>query len=625
MTLVAPAVCRAQLSEPSRAAISAAIQTARQDLDAEKLPDYQRLEAQVLEAAQGVEEYFRPITSEANLAKWKAYLAIDPLVQSIRSDAADDTVLAHALRTHGRLIGRAEGLELPPLVLLRNRLEQLIASMRYQDPERSIQFVEQQLQSLNERIAEADAIPSAEEAASLEAIARVVGDSNLAPGVHAALQNAFSRPNLVLSVSSSFVQRAASQVVCRTRPIDDCILGTRIKGCGTLQGTVNAQTLPSIGQAAIQLTLTGRFNSQNVGYNGPVTLNTLGSGDVTSSRTLYVSEGGVSLAPTMTSATLSSQITSINHHLRLVRKIASKRAAQQKPLADAIATEKFRRQVGAEFDEQVSEAVFSGTPMDRQTAISEVRTTLLRLDVPEPRRTIGSTSDSIFVEAVQAAGDQLAAINAPPQPPPGSYDLAVQLHESLVNNVATRVLAGRTMTGEQLDQLMADAGRPRRAAGPGAPSSEQGNTDAGDDGGDGEADEPFVIDFARFRPVIFEARDQSLKVGLRGTRFAQGDRELRRPIEITAIYRALQAADGSMYLQRDGDVGVEFPGGRRLTITQVALRRSIQRAFDDRFPQQLLDHALALPATLPIESLRGQTLRASSIDSQLGWLSVTAR
>lgn len=632
IALGVPSLCLGQLSDAGRATLSATIEEARQTLSPERLPAYEETEVHVLEAIQAVEDHFRPITNDANFAKWMRYLATGALVQSIRSDDGDDVLLAHAQRTHGRLIGRSPGLELPALVTLRNRIENLIAAMRFQDPQKSMQFVDQQLQSLNERISTAEAIPTPEQTASLAAISRVIGESNQAPVVPAALREVFSRPNLVLTVSSSMVQQAAAQVVCRERPIDDCILGTRIIGNGTLQGTVTAQTLPSLGHATVQLTLLGNFHSRSVGYNGPVTLNTLGTGNVMSTRTLFLSEGGISLAPTLTSATLASRITSINHPLRLVRKIASKRAAQQKPQADAIANDKFRRRVGSEFDAQVNQAVSAAMTNDRQAAFSTARTTLLQLGVPEPSRTIGSTANSIFLEATQAAAGQLAAINAAPPLTAGGYDLAIQLHESMVDNVASRVLAGRTMTGEQLDQLMADAGRPRQPIDRPLPSDEEEREGAEKESATKDTDElgepvneSFVIDFARFRPVIFEARDQSLKVGLRGTRFRQGERELRRPIEITAIYRPMQGPDGTTYLAREGEVGVDFPGGRRLTITQVALKRSIQRSFDDRFPPQLLDHTLALPVTLPIASMRGQTLRASSIDSHDGWLTVMAR
>ncbi len=163
------------------------------------------------------------------------------------------------------------------------------------------------------------------------------------------------------------------------------------------------------------------------------------------------------------------------------------------------------------------------------------------------------------------------------------------------------------MSRDQLDRLITRTGRPAPAA------------------ADGEEEAPFIIDFAKLRPIIFEARAQSLKVGLRGTRFKQGERELKQALEITATYIPVRLMDGTMYLERQGDVEVDFPGNRRLTIQQVALRKSIQKLFANRFPPQLLTQSLTLTGTLPVETLRGRSLRASGIDSRDGWLSVSAR
>jgi hypothetical protein len=267
-----------------------------------------------------------------------------------------------------------------------------------------------------------------------------------------------------------------------------------------------------------------------------------------------------------------------------------------------------QKQVGGEFDAQITQQVFGTPSTERDARINEARTTLARLNLPEPRRSIGSNEKAIFLEATQAASDQFAAVNAAPPLAAGSFDLAIQVHESTVDNAASRILAGRTMTAQQLDRLMADVGRP--------PAKE---TDASDE------EASFEIDFARLRPLIFEARDQSVRIGLRGTRFKQGERELARPIEITATYLPVKTAEGATFLQRQGEVGVDFPGGRRLTIAQVALRQSIQKAFDDRFPLTLLDQSIVLPTTLPIAALQGQTLRTTTVDAREGWLSVLVR
>lgn len=597
-----------QISENTRASVAATIEADRGKLNSLNLPNIGAIEAAIKVAVANVDQYFGSHTSDANRAAWMEYLATDRLVSVIDQQAKLEEIVKHAERTRGRLVADQAGLELAPVIELRRHVDQLIAASRFSDGEKSIKFIDQQLTSLEERLREADPIPSAEQASALGAITRVIYESNQSAAVPAVMKSAFAQPNVVITINAGLIQSAAARAVDRCRPVNDCILGTRVVGTGHLVGAVSARTLPAYGQVAVELTLNAQFSNRNKGYNGPVTVDTSGHGNVTSSRTVYLSEGGVTLGPTMTQASLATQIDSINHPLRLVRKIASRRASEQKPKAEAIGREKLRQQVGSEFAAQVEEAVRIPAQTERQNAFAQARTTLTRLDLPEPRRTIGSSTESVFLQATQAGLEQLAAANPAPSLTSGTYDLAIQLHESTVDNIASRVFAGRTMSRDQLDRLISRTGRPAPVA-----------TDSEED------DTPFVIDFAKLRPIIFEARAQSLKVGIRGTRFKQGDRELKQALEITATYIPVRLMDGAMYLERQGDVSVDFPGNRRLTIQQVALRKSIQKLFANRFPPQLLTQSLTLPITLPIETLRGRNLRANGIDSRDGWLSLTAR
>ena len=101
--------------------------------------------------------------------------------------------------------------------------------------------------------------------------------------------------------------------------------------------------------------------------------------------------------------------------------------------------------------------------------------------------------------------------------------------------------------------------------------------------------------------MIFEARDQTLRVGVRGTRFAQGSRELDRAMEITAIDKPAIGDDGTMILIRVDEVGVVFPGRTRLSVSQAGLKATIQKKFSKIFPETLLDRPLEVPQTSQLE------------------------
>lgn len=656
---LSPERSRADLPQEQRARLIALSTAAREQIDPQRFPAAQEAKAEVLAAVAAVSSYLDRRTDAQNGAAWLDYIAADPLVEAIQGEASAEELTTRAREVRGRLIGDIPGLELAALRQLRASTERLINTARFEDPERAEQLVEQQLQALAQRIETADDLTSPEDAAALSTIIGMLHHANQAPELVAAVRSAFSRPNLVINIGGHVIEAAIARPVGETRPVRDCILGTTIIGTGYLDAQVVGKLAPCHGRVQVDLVLSGRFNSNTVGYNGPVRLPTVGQGWVTASRSLWIDETQRSLSPTTATASLNSTITSIDHPWRLVRKIAAKQINRQQPQAERIASNRLRSQVAADFDRQTREAVngggagplaLAGGPMalaggsgrlaggsaglgggllgGEVNPLQRIRTTLTRLNLPAPARTLGSTTQSVYVQATQRAETQLAASSAPPalapllaavapaeptlvssrkpapQSPPERYAAAIQVHESVVDNVASRILAGRTVTGKQIDRLLDLGGKP--------PTSSE----------DPEADEPFEIDFSNFRPIILELRNQSVRLGLRGTRFSQGGRELVRPLEITATYEPEQLEDGTMILRRRGEVQVDYPGTRRLTVQQVVVRRTIQVLFVDRFPETLLDRPLVVPAAggLPFLSIR--TLRTQLIDARDGWITV---
>jgi hypothetical protein len=213
------------------------------------------------------------------------------------------------------------------------------------------------------------------------------------------------------------------------------------------------------------------------------------------------------------------------------------------------------------------------------------------------------------VDATLRRHDQLSTVVR--RPSIGTdYDAAIQFHESVVNNALSPLLAGRTMTEAKLDELLASVDRSPAADPPTA---------------GGEPEPPFEIDFARLQPIVFDARDQSVRIGVRGTRFAQGRRELKRAMEITATYHRAESDDGRIILVREEEIDVDFPGGRRLTVAQAGLRPTIKTKFDNVFPKTLLDRNLEVPSTSAIESLRGRLFKPVLVDATDGWMTVALR
>ena len=70
---------------------------------------------------------------------------------------------------------------------------------------------------------------------------------------------------------------------------------------------------------------------------------------------MTVDASGIAFGETSSEAALHTTIICIDHNLALVRAIARKQAAKQKPVADRIALKKLRNQIGDQFSDETTE------------------------------------------------------------------------------------------------------------------------------------------------------------------------------------------------------------------------------------------------------------------------------
>ena len=605
---------RAQLTEDDRARLISGVEAAEKNLDPAQLPNVQDAKDGVLESVAEVRKYFEGHTDPANRDAWLRYLKMDPLVDAINEKKPANEIAREATLLHNRLLGMTPGLELTALRRLRSSTMQLYDALLFGQPEKSVASIGSLLNLIAKRIATVSENPTPEEFTYLSDRIALVAASQLAPQVVQDFRRTFGKPNLAILVGRPLVEKAIQRDVVRTRPVNDCILGTHLTGTATLTGVVTASLVPSVGDARVQLLFNGNVVSNNRGYNKPVRLRTIGNGDVTISRSMTVNADGIEFGSADTTVLLNTKIQCIQHPLKLVRNIAWKTARRQKAQADQIATDRMKVQVAREFEGETGKV----SPMTLNDLLDRAAPTLRRLSLSDPTQSWSSTEQAIAIDSVFRGDDQLSAVMPRPRIPE-SFDAAVQIHESAIENAFTTVLAGRTLDDKRLNELLEKVG-----LAPDEQASEGGSSETETEEEDVEQD-PFEIAFSRSRPVVFEARDQVVRLGLRGTRFVQGSRVLNSVIEITATYLPTKLDDGSIVLQRQGKVEVNFPGKKPLTFGQTAKRPVIVKAFSKLFPQTVLDRALKVPTTAKIESLRGTEYRPHLVDTQHGWLSIAIR
>jgi hypothetical protein len=512
---------------------------------------------------------------------WKAYLDWPALTAQAAAGAKADP--AELTRLFGLLDAEENGLEMPPFAAVRRAVGAYAeAAQAATMPDAKATF-DRRLEKLAATLAAGAAAGTTE---SLEEVGPLLGKleaSGQAAATVARVRSAVSRPNLHLDVDESLLASAVNRVVDEHTPIDDVVLGNRVRGTGHTTGLVLLDFVPSLNSAVVDLTLDATNHSDTRSSKGPVTVRTRGVTKVDASKRIVVDDQRVASLPVSASASTSTATAGIGVQSRFgkkfIRKMAAKKIAEVRPRAEAISEQRAEERVRRQFEEQTAGPI-SRAAGDYQTKFR--RPLMERGWYPEMLHM--STSDARLSLVVRKAlSDQIAAFTPPPTVDPDAV-LAARLHETLVNNVAEITLGGRTITQEFVaEQIKKNNGT--------LPESLTSDSDQ----------PPWSITFAKRLPVQLDADDDRVKVTVRGSRYTSGDREFPA-MDIWAAYR-IEPAAGTIRLVRDGDVQIYPPGfvpggGEKLTVAETSLRRILQKRFNKVFKETVDVEPLKLPGEL---------------------------
>lgn len=514
-------------------------------------------------------------------ADWKSYLDWQALTAQAASGAAADPA---ALRRLQKLLDAEEnGLEMPQFAAVRRAVTAYAeAADAAKDPNAQAVF-SQRLEKLAAAVAAGAATGTTDVLDPVGPLLARLEESGQAPATVARVRGAVSRPNLFLDVDESLLGSAVNRAVDEVSPINDTVLGTRVRGSGRTTGLVLLDFVPSLQQAVVDLKLDATNHSDTRGSQGPVTVRTLGTTTVGARKRILIDDQRVAALPVEAHADTDTRTAGIGVNKRfgqrLIRKIATRKIAEMRPQAEAISSAKARERVRTQFEEQTGSAIAQAS-RDYQ---SKFRQPLMERGwYPELLQM--STSDSrLSVTARKALADQIGAFTAPPAADPDAV-LAARVHETLVNNAAEITLGGRTITQQFVEEQI-----------------KKNNGTLPESLGNDPDQQPWSITFAKRKPVELDAGDDRVKVTVRGSRFTSGEREFPA-MDIWAAYR-IEPAPGGVRLVRDGDVQIYPPGfvpggGEKLTMQETSLRRILQKRFNKVFKEVVDVEPLKLPGDL---------------------------
>jgi len=526
-----------------------------------------------------------------NANQWKEYLQTGRVREQLkRKSDYDIAVLRNSLKQYS---SSADGLGLPVFADVRHQLTAFAdTAVTLQDAKAQEKY-ERRLESLSRYLASYAEQPNPQDAYLIGQTIRFVERAGQGDDLVAAVRSHYRRPNLLAEVSERMISAAVSRKIDDVTSIEDNIIGTAIYGTAHTQAQLSADVVPSRNGAIILARLDGVATSNNVGYNGPVTIVSAGKTQINAYKRLRLDARGLTSQPAVARCSTETEITDISARRCFIERLAERRVAKKEGEARQIASEHAEERVEERMNKETQTLLD-----DSNKQIAELlRRPLLRRDAFPENVDIYSTKDRLHIEAVQSNASQLAAPNDPP-PLTGSFDLAVRLHESLVNNVTDTMLAGVNVT----DLDMAEMAEKFTGS---VPEELQLSDDK----------EPWSITFHRRQPVIVRFGDKQLSITIRAEQFTRGNETVKKETEISALYLIERTAIGTK-LTRQGDVEVKFSKRGRSAAIDSVRKTFLHRKFSAALKKEIVNEGLAINSRI-----WAHWCCSSSTADRAGWLS----
>jgi len=579
---------------------------------------------------------------------WKKYLGWDLLEphlnEKLKTDRQSLADLDEVLR---RLHTNQPGLERPQFPALAAAIQRYRALITWAaaarehdtrpDYQQRIAFLSKQLQRHLER-------PTTETSWQVGRSLGVIDALGQSPELVRAVRARLAQPNVVGVASANFITRMPDRSIDTVRPVRDCILGTAIFGTSRTLGGVRYVLNPSDDTIELAVLLEGTAHSRTRGFNGPVRINANSRTGFWAMKRISLSDQQFTSAAGVASANTNSHITSITKTggpflRRLIEKIAWQRAGEQKGQSERIAARHAEQRVLGEFDK----AVATDLAKARQRYESELRAPLIRRGISPEYLRMSSTTSGVSGETVFAARRQLAAAGPPPKMAPG-HDLALQIHESAVNNYLPLALASARVAQDTADKPAEIKGhvpmwmKGISLASPRLASAAAAGTEIVDEvkekvqelvpGGEAPAPppppfKPYSITLNAEAPVIAHFDDGKIAVRIRAAELTSEDSAYKN-WDFIVTYEISQR-DNQIVLKRTGDIEV-FPTGfdpawdTQLTGQQAGFRNTLAGNMNARARA-----GQSFPAEIPIEPIRLSrfgVLVLQELVADDGWLTV---
>ncbi len=379
----------------------------------------------------------------------------------------------------------------------------------------------------------------------------------------------YSLPNLHVGISTNLINAVLASNTRTRAPFRENISGTTYRGTSTTDAQFSLRTEPDDDGIAITLLWNATIASRSYSTTQRTDVSSRSTTRITASKKLIRQVDGWQVEPAQASTTSRSQITGVTVRRLFGRRVARRRAYQQRTAVDRSIAHRAALRTRSEFDRTIDVMLASWeTDFDRR-----VRQPLTERDLLPTVAQLQSTDESVELAFLQAHDEQYGtATGLVESVPPSAGDFSVSLHQSAFNNFTTNLLAGERLSEDQLAaQLSKHLGlKPLELL----PS---------------DSEKLWSIDFYEENPLRVEFHNGIVIVTLLARGFQIGDQAI--PGARLRVAYQLSVADSQLVGQRQGRIeivplttGQENDNvGVRFQVFRSMLRRRFERLFPSEF------------------------------------------
>ena len=377
--------------------------------------------------------------------------------------------------------------------------------------------------------------------------------------------------------------------------IAETVMNMTTRGTARVDCTIGLELVPNPQRANVRLTMTGHaLMDDAVATMRSIRIYSSSRTNISGYKDVFLVPEGLLLSPTRADCQTSIRIHDIDARLRLVERMAWRRASQSQSQVEQAASRRASRRAEEQLEAE------AGQPLGQMhhEYVDGVYSPLKRQGTfPDAR--LATTSDHLSVVFLTRTDVGKAA------PPPPAWDLAIGLNDAYANELSASFVAGKTHTDRQFaDFMLTITGQTPR------PLWVHHRT------------EPWSVTAAVEHPIDVSFADDLVSVKFRIDRATRGEQTLVRPVEISARYSLEPTIDGPRLI-RKGDLAVEFLGPPASDIAADAdmqFQQFLKRKFSGVFLSEIYFDGLMPPEGGSWGKLRRLALK--QLSSNDGWLAV---